>query len=93
MIVAANGRVKTTVTAEGPMTVVLQGLGPGAVTFDVRAPQGSVMAHGVLTTESSASCHTNGGEIRIEFAAGVEGGTVAYVLHTENGGTVTTIQL
>jgi len=91
VVLLPNGRSTASLRTDGPLTVDLRGLGPGAVTFDARTRDGTVMAHGVLTPESTAQCGTSDGELVILFTADARGGTVAYTIRTVNGGSVTTI--
>lgn len=67
------------------VSVDLHGRGPGEVTFDARAPGGVVMAHGLLTTQSTATCQSSDGEVTITFTADARGGAVGYVVSTANG--------
>lgn len=90
---AGKCTVATTAADGGEMSIELRGLGPGGVTFDARTADGTPMAHGVLTTESTATCFTNAGSLVITFTADARGGSAGYVVRTGTGGlTITTQQ-
>ncbi len=91
VVLAANGKATTTMRGDPSLSVRLRGLGPGGVKFDARTPTGSLLAHGLLTPESSAECQTSEGELVITFVADARGGSIAYSLGARDGGSVTTI--
>ncbi len=74
----------------GDVAIDMHGVGAGAVTFDVNTGTGEQLAHGVLTAESKASAFSESGEVVVTFAAGGEGGTVVYVVHSRTGGVAVT---
>ena len=88
VILAAHGKATARMTGCPSLTVDLRGVGPGSVTFDACTSDGSRMAHGVLTAEACARCLTTDGELILTFAADEKGGTVAYTIRAQDGGSV-----
>ena len=68
------------------LEVELQGTGQGQVDFTTSGAEGSRLAQGQLVEGRTCyECRTNGGEVRFEFVAGKDGGTVAYLVRSRGG--------
>jgi len=60
------------------LALELRGLGPGAIAFEARTPEGTLMVTGSLAAGDQARCNTSEGALVVTFAGGEQGGTIAY---------------